>query len=208
MIEAKSWDVRSDGPIYEAILFGLEGKLIFDIGANGGRYTRRWAWSFDRVVALEPHPASYAALVNDCKDNVTALRLAASDVNGDIWLQTSPEHEETGQYVTGQHLDWSESDGNVPVTAVTLDWLANTYGPPDVVKIDVEGHEARVLSGAATLLESRHPRCLIEIHSQDLGHACWDRLYCAGYAIRRIDHEYLEGDPKYDEHFYLDAVPA
>ncbi|HEX5852162.1 MAG TPA: FkbM family methyltransferase [Solirubrobacteraceae bacterium] len=52
---------------------------------------------------------------------------------------------------------------------------------PDFVKIDVEGAEMQVLSGAATLLRERKPHLLIEIHSARLALECLVQLETAGY---------------------------
>jgi hypothetical protein len=51
------------------------------------------------------------------------------------------------------------------VAALTVDELDSTYGPFNALKIDVEGFEHQVLKRAAKLL-SRHPKILLELHSQ------------------------------------------
>jgi hypothetical protein len=49
------------------------------------------------------------------------------------------------------------------VLTLTLDWLAQQISPPDLVKVDVEGAEHRVLLGARTLVAGARPRFIIEI---------------------------------------------
>jgi hypothetical protein len=52
----------------------------------------------------------------------------------------------------------------VPTT--TLDALCDQYGlRPDLVKIDVEGAESKVLAGSVLLAGSRQTRYLVELHS-------------------------------------------
>jgi hypothetical protein len=50
------------------------------------------------------------------------------------------------------------------VAAVTVDSLAQRFGPPDVLYIDVEGYEQHVLDGARQTLEHVRPDCFVEIH--------------------------------------------
>ena len=51
------------------------------------------------------------------------------------------------------------------MTSLTTDDLAEQFGHPDLLFIDVEGYECEVLSGSAeTLL--RRPDCVVEVHTQ------------------------------------------
>jgi ribosomal protein L11 methylase PrmA len=58
---------------------------------------------------------------------------------------------------------------------------------PDFVKMDVEGAEATVLSGARTLLEDRRPHLIIETHSIELEQQCCDLLRERGYTPEIVD---------------------
>jgi FkbM family methyltransferase len=49
------------------------------------------------------------------------------------------------------------------VIAVTLDWLLVHFRKPDVLKIDVEGAEMRVLSGAKAILAQARPILICEV---------------------------------------------
>lgn len=50
------------------------------------------------------------------------------------------------------------------VEAVTVDGLAERFGPPDVLYVDVEGYEQHVLQGAQRTLQSGSPDCFVEVH--------------------------------------------
>jgi hypothetical protein len=52
------------------------------------------------------------------------------------------------------------------VPGVSLDWMLERYPPPDFVKIDVEGSEARVLAGATRLLAEIKPVIFCEVASE------------------------------------------
>jgi hypothetical protein len=50
---------------------------------------------------------------------------------------------------------------------VTLDWLAHRYPIPQVIKIDVDGSECRVLEGGRTLLRQYRPVLLTEVYERN-----------------------------------------
>lgn len=206
MTEPRAWTGASDSGHWEKMLGGLEGSLIFDIGANGGAYTRQWADRFDQVVAVEPNPYSYAALTHGLPSNVTTYNVACSSSPEEIQLYTGhAPHDTSGQYVSGPHLDWAdESLTPVIVPAMTLNQLLEIHGVPDVVKIDVEGHEVAVLAGAHDLIAKHATRFLIEVHSDPLGERC--RHLLDGYDITQSFHEsYRETSEWHGAHYYLDA---
>jgi Methyltransferase FkbM domain len=66
-----------------------------------------------------------------------------------------------GRVVPASRISW----GTVKVPGVTVDGLALEYGFPDVVVIDVEGFEARVLTGAMDTLHACRSDFLVEFHT-------------------------------------------
>jgi len=56
------------------------------------------------------------------------------------------------------------------VIAVTLDFLLQHFPAPQVLKIDVEGMENRVLAGGARLLEHAKPRIWCEVSTKNSKH--------------------------------------
>jgi hypothetical protein len=61
------------------------------------------------------------------------------------------------------------SSNLIPVAAITLDvFFQNKYIKPDVVKIDVEGAETKVLRGMTRLLRNYNPTLFLEIHPLNL----------------------------------------
>jgi FkbM family methyltransferase len=155
------WPVRPD----VALLGGhrlAPGATVFDLGAHQGVYALILANAVGprgRVVAVEAN-ASNAGLVevNRClngADNVTAILAAAAERSGSIGFGRGGNGQVDGDGIT--------HDDAVQVRAVTIDELAGTYGPPDVLFIDVEGYECHVLRGGSAAM-ARRPDCFIEVH--------------------------------------------
>jgi hypothetical protein len=63
-----------------------------------------------------------------------------------------------------------------------------------VVKIDVEGAELDVLSGASGMLRISRLTFFLEAHGSALEKACSQRLSQSGYEVRRIDTEIRDED--------------
>lgn len=120
-----------------------------DVGANVGSYTliaSEIKSAF--VVSIEPHPLTFAALLkniqmNDDRANVACFNLAASDHEGYVGLTEEADsslNRVLAEAVVGNRL--------VSVPCRTLDGLCLEHDiRPDIIKIDVEGHELQVLKG-------------------------------------------------------------
>jgi FkbM family methyltransferase len=137
--------------------FVRPGGLAFDIGAHVGDRTASFRRLGARVVAVEPQPAAMRALrlLFRRDPGVTLVAAAAGAREGRARLHVntrnptvstlSPDLIAAAKGAEGwQGQDW---DRTVEVPVVTLDALVARHGPPDFVKIDVEGHEAEALAG-------------------------------------------------------------
>jgi FkbM family methyltransferase len=135
--------------------------VFVDVGANIGTTTimalrRR---GFATAVAIEPWGENFRTLrlnlvANNLDDRVKVFQVAASDVEGDVWLEVSP-------LSSGCHRIGSSSEEAFRVEAVTLDGLVarGAINPERVglLWMDTQGHEASVLQGASKLLEVSVP---------------------------------------------------
>jgi FkbM family methyltransferase len=83
----------------------------------------------------------------------------------------------------------AESSATARVPIETLDHLRDidAIPSPNLIKIDVEGAEAMVLSGAQCLLTENRPLLFIEVHSHDLGRECAELLTGCGYSITTLE---------------------
>ena len=135
---------------------------IFDVGANIGFLTMVFARWLDagKVLALEPEPKNFARL----QQNIWARSLAE---RVDARQLAAAEHKGIGHLVVSEQspADHRLGDKGLSVPIETLDDIWHELGRPQVclVKIDVQGAEARVLAGAHRLLSACRPALYIEI---------------------------------------------
>ena len=128
--------------------------IFVDVGANIGPYTLIASESkLAHILSLEPHPITFAKLTQNvqrnARANVTCFNYAVSDHDGHVDLTDRPES--TVNRVLGPGETGEKS---VSVPCKTLDGLcAELNLRADIIKIDVEGHEACVLRGFQKHLE-------------------------------------------------------
>ena len=133
--------------------------VVWDIGANIGTYSL-FASSFaEQVVAFEPHPENVERLEENANLNQTSIDIrpiALSDEEGTAYLDVSKEYAGAG----GGSVS---TEGSYKISLNK----GNKISPrPDIIKIDVEGHEYSVLRGMMQVLENVRV-ILIELHEDD-----------------------------------------
>jgi len=175
------------------------GMTFVDVGANEGLYTlfaAQRAGPSGRVIAIEPSSRErailHANLARNRIENVTVVPHALADKRGTAELKIAPRlhggHNTLGQLIY-------ESDAEVAresVTVETFDGLVERLELAwvDVVKIDVEGAELKLLSGGRNLLSRQRPILLIEANDEALKRqgasteALVDLLLSLGYEIQ------------------------
>lgn len=163
------------------------GSVFFDVGANVGYYTLLASvlvGAGGRVVAFEPDRGNARRLREHVRingaDNVTVVEAAVAEVSGTAGF--APDRGGLGGALT--------DSGGDRVSTVTLDDAVRDGLPaPAYVKIDVEGAESRVLSGAVRLLGRAAPTIFLAIHGPDEERRCRELLAASGYGLRPIDHD-------------------
>lgn len=128
--------------------------MLFDIGANrGDACYAALQKGFDRVIAVEPAPRIYKELVkNFIYSSVIPLRMAVSNTNN----QRVEFYEADEDGLSTLNKDWLTAEDlpyngkpfrTIQANTITVDRLAELYGEPDLIKIDVEGAEWSVFCG-------------------------------------------------------------
>ncbi|MFM7684796.1 MAG: FkbM family methyltransferase [Actinomycetota bacterium] len=145
----------------------LQGGMFIDVGANIGVFSVAAALCGAPVMAFEPGDAARALLANNlrrhhCSALVEVRPEAVAEASGSAEFWSHGKDVVNGftpapaQFGPGPTLQRTM----VPVVSLD-DAVGDAAGPVDVtridvIKIDVEGHEAKVLDGAALLLQ-RNP---------------------------------------------------
>lgn len=162
-----------------------EGDIVVDLGANQGIFT---CYAAKRV----PHGWVYA--VEPDAENLTWLK-AHLDLNGISNATVIPKcaGDRTGKACfrkgdssgTGCVVDVSEQGpGFTEVDQITIEEMMTAYQLPkiDLLKIDIEGFEARVLAGADGRLGSIR-RIVLEYHSPALANEVTEMLQGKGFRL-------------------------
>jgi FkbM family methyltransferase len=149
------------------------GMVFVDVGANDGYYTlfgARRVGANGKVVAVEPSTRERINLRRNLLRNrienvhVVAAALGAAQGDADLHLAQGVHsgHNTLGKFA---HDDVKAARLE-RVTVNTLDQIASELRLDriDFVKIDVEGAEASVVTGARRVLETMRPVMLIEIN--------------------------------------------
>lgn len=172
-----------------------EGSIFIDVGAHLGRFTllgARLVGEKGMVVALEPDQRVFQRLVENVGlnnlQNVIALPIAASNRNVLALFKLSKTLRGWSS-LTNMHKDTVVAE--VPIPAFTLDTLVESLRLErvDLVKIDVEGAEDKVLEGAVEVLDVFRPALLIEMHAEDPWSKCRKILENYGYEYNVIHRD-------------------
>lgn len=137
----EEWFVRK-------ILAPTAPKLIFDVGANVGNYSKLLLKYTDaNIHAFEPNPSSFSK-VSKLSERVVKVQKAVSNVVGSAELYFKFDYDGKAS------LDGNIRKGNqVSVALTTLEDYANENNitSVDYIKIDTEGFEREVIEGLGTL---------------------------------------------------------
>ncbi len=190
----QEWEKATSSVILENI---SRSRCFIDVGANCGIYTVLGSVANPtvRVVAIEPVPKVFAALArniarNNLDSRVTSLNVAVADSNGTVSF-----HEAEDSTMGSLALDGYRGQRGkvIQVKCRTLDSIVEELNiEPDFLKIDVEGSEHLVLSGASCVLSKFRPRIVLEANPGDPGSAMTQILLKYGYGFQNITDRGLE----------------
>jgi FkbM family methyltransferase len=167
-----------------------QGLVYVDVGASIGNHTLFFANVMEaaRVVAIEPVEESLDHLRANLERNpeiaerVEVIASAVSDHNGTVGMERYHPSNNAGM--------WRVTEGD-DTPCATLDELLKDEQRVDILKIDVEHHNAEVLAGMVGTLETFKPTVYLEAE-QDHELAAADEFFrLVGYArVRGVQLNY------------------
>lgn len=169
-----------------------EESILWDVGANIGTHSCICASKASEVVAFEPNPETRTRLKENAELAAGSIQTrpeALSNESGGGRLSSTDDPAE------GTH-EIAES-GETKVSRARGDDLLGDVPPPDVIKIDIEGHEIQALEGMQDVI-SQASHVLVEVHQGvDAGYV-QELLSASGYETRlwseRDGEQFVVGD--------------
>lgn len=161
-----------------------EDDVVIDVGANIGDWSIIVGSYYKaRVIAVEPSKEPFGVLsknirLNKLQKRVTPVNCALSDRHAELTMNI----ERDSGFA---HSKKGSLESTVKVPARTLDALVKKYNLAkiDLVKIDAEGFENRILKGASHTISRLRPRIIVEVHSEQLRKKVLKSMIRKGYLL-------------------------
>jgi FkbM family methyltransferase len=188
-----------------------KGETVIDVGAHKGGYTywmSKAVGKRGRVIAFEPQKKGATFLKElFITPNVQVEHQALSNRVGQQQLYIQPQAYNVSFEAS---LENKYENANVEVIeTTTIDEYCHTQGlDPSFIKIDVEGHEVKVIEGAVEVLLKYEPILLVECeirHTEREGQERIFRLlkdlHYSGFFYRKGKRFCIEEfNPEQDQH--------
>jgi len=141
-------------------------KVAIDIGANDGAYTFALLCITTKVVCVEPNPDYLKELEAQFGGRIDLIRAALSDMEGtaELHIPVGAALDESLATIESNNPIAKSNCRQVSVPLKRLDGLGlDNVG---FIKIDVEGHEEKVVRGGESLIRRCRPTFLIEVENR------------------------------------------
>lgn len=176
------------------------GWTVVDIGANVGYYTlpaSQKVGATGRVIAFEPEPSNVEHLHKHLRangfSNVVVEPMAILDQPGEVRLYCGTD---SGIHSTVRERLTKALGNYLNVQATTLDEYCQAHGlKPDLIKVDAEGAELKVLAGMTrTLQQSPKIHLFLELYGPEpermkqKKQAAEQALWAVGLEVKQIFH--------------------
>jgi FkbM family methyltransferase len=153
-----------------------KGMTIFDVGANIGSTTLNFAkkvGSDGKVFSFEPDPLNYSIALKNISLNkfscITLFNLGLGSIKETASLYNVNENNRGMLRIldkAGEPNNFSKS--TIEIYTIDQIMTEKKISRPDIIKIDVEGYELRVLKGAEKTLKEYMPILFIELDDNNL----------------------------------------
>ena len=172
-----------------------KGQTFYDVGAQVGYFSKLAYDLGAKVIAFEPCKNNGVYLQENCPD-INIFDVALSNIKGRMELFTGKTPGENSL-----ESNYHNGNGSEMVDVVKFDDLM--LHVPDMIKMDIEGHERKALEGMQSILTTTKPITLI-IEDWDNKNTDWlvdtygwhlvttDRVSGNRILTKNMDYEYAE----------------
>jgi FkbM family methyltransferase len=153
------------------------GDVFIDVGANVGYFSliaNGWMNGTGRIIAVEPNPFTFSLLAKNAAANqgrIELLNFTLGGENGICRFLARTDQNGLSGVVNDRTTSVNPNDVEFISASVTLDTLVEKMGLDRIraIKIDAEGSERAILSGAENIISKRVPDYIIcEINRHEL----------------------------------------
>jgi FkbM family methyltransferase len=188
-------------------------RVCFDVGANIGVYSLLMSETESAVVhSFEPHPATCATLrrmiASNGRRNVTVWQLALSDATGELRF-TNDDCSPVNQALD---LKPDAAGESISVPCETgRDFCEWQKIGPEIIKIDTEGFETRVLRGfGAALLQAKIVMAEMNVPAHEVAAALPPEVFVGPYYVDVVAKTLTGFCPHAEDAVFInrEAIPA
>lgn len=167
--------------------------IFFDIGANYGLHSLLFLSQGIFTVSFEPNPLCEKEFNEYCKINNYKGKMETVAVGDrekiaelwfpekETWLGTIDENTKKESYLLSKELKKLE----VPI--ITIDnYVERNQIYPDLLKIDAEGYELKIISGAEQTIKRANPLIIFECNALNNKKEIWDQFLKLDYIISTL----------------------
>lgn len=142
--------------------------VFLDIGANVGNHSLALAPSFANTLAFEPNPEIHRQLVSNCGRNPTLAIQPQAVGLSDRPATLSFVADESGNSGQSGFREPGEDGSTYQLEVRPGDDFVDSSMRLGLIKIDVEGHELRVLAGLRRAIHRDRPAICLEWHTETM----------------------------------------
>jgi FkbM family methyltransferase len=197
--------IEPENQFYRELLTQLKSKdqiLVFDIGASIGQLTEVFLKENCDVVAVEPHPSNCRVLKLRFRNhkNLCILQKALSNKYGSTTLYIDAEG--TSLHTLNkdrkeQLLKKGKNIKDISIETTTLKEIIASHGIPDLLKLDIEGHEKEVLLS----LRVSVPIIIFECNLPDFKYETFEIIEHLFNLNNRVSFNFFDGSTLINEDY-------
>ena len=155
------WSTNYEIGILRKLKNIMGGEVALDVGAHVGIWSQRLAKYYNEVICFEPLPKHIECHEANTEKltNVSLKNFALSNERGSTIIKTMESN--SGRSSIDRNFSSRMNCEEIEINTDLLDNLE--FGVIDFIKIDVEGHELKMLEGAYNTINLHKPDIFIEV---------------------------------------------